>query len=244
VSTRAELETELEVREREVADVNAVICDHRSRTCEVESQIEEETLENQRITALKASIEREYNDQIATLRMQLTQQDETHKEKIDQARQRLKLQKNAKKLTSETLGESKEALQTKLGALRDKLASAQSIAIQFRDELIRTDEEQVEFSDEIGSMKIEIARLSRECDALLQKGEEERSTLGDNLEELNTQYQDVLDELNQSRKVIEQYNNELLDQDGKIDILSRELLLTKQRHKTAMEAFREDGELL
>ena len=61
--------------------------------------------------------------------------------------------------------------------------------------------------------------------------------IGDNLESLKTQYHDIMKELKQTKDLIDQYNQQLVDQDGRIDILSRELALAKQRRRTTMDAF-------
>jgi chromosome segregation ATPase len=173
--------------------------------------------------------------------MALSRDVSTRRERIDAGRQRLKLQKRAKKVTSETLGESQESFQTRLGSLRERLAAAQGVAVQFRDALLVEEVEHEGAVVEIGGMRREIARLSQECEALAAKGEEEQTALGQGLESLNVQYQDVVEDLGQARKYVERYNDELVDQDGKIEILVRELALTKQRYRTALTAFTEDG---
>jgi chromosome segregation ATPase len=123
------------------------------------------------------------------------------------------------------------------------LDGAQTVAVQFRDELLATEEEQNEVLSEIGALKLEIARLRQECSALADQAEVGQEELGDNLEALNAQYQEAVEELGRAQKVIEQYNDELVDQDGKIDILSRELTLSRQRYKTAIHAFRDDDDI-
>jgi chromosome segregation ATPase len=242
ISRQAELETELENREREISDLMAVIAAHSEQRVELESLIRSETQEHDRVHALRNGIDCDYKDQIANLRMALSAIG-TRRTRIDEGRQRLSLQKRAKKITSETLGESQESLQERLTKLRQKLEAAQTVAVQFRDELLATEQEQNEGIGEIVRMKGEIARLKQECEGLADRAEDGQAVLGDSLEALNEQYQEVEEELEKAQKVIEQYNEELVDQDGKIDILSRELALSRQRYKTAVHAFRDDEEI-
>jgi chromosome segregation ATPase len=242
ISRQAELETEVEGREREISDVMSVIRDHQSQLVELESLIRDETAERDRVRALRETIDRDYKDQIASLRMSISAIG-SRRPRIKEGRQRLSLQKRAKKITAETLGESQESLHARLSALRQKLEAAQTVAVRFRDELLATEEEQNEVIGEIAAMKGEIARLKQECDALAEHAEDAQTVLGESLEQLNAQYQEVTEELENAQKVIEQYNEELIDQDGKIDILSRELALSRQRYKTAVHAFRDDDEI-
>jgi chromosome segregation ATPase len=242
ISRQAELETELEIRERELSDVAAVTRDNESQLAQLEAILKDETQEHARVQAMRASIDRDYKDQIASLRMSLSSIG-SRRARIEKGRQRLNLQKRAKRITSETLGESQESLQARLGGLRQKLDAAQTVAIQFRDELLATEEEQNEVLGEITGMKREIARLKQECEALADQAEAGQAALGDSLDALNVQYQDIVDELEKARTVIEQYNDELVDQDGKIDILSRELALSRQRYRTAVRAFRNDEDI-
>lgn len=241
ITRRAELETALENSQREITDINSVICDRKKQIQAINDQIEDEQSENDRIQEMKAGIDNEYKDQIATLRMMLSKECDRRQEQIEVAKQRLKLQRKAKQMTSETIGESKEALQNKLGSIREKLASAQSIAVQIRDELIQSEDEQTDIANEMAAMKAEIAKLTYECEDLKRRREESNSMIGGNLDQLKKQYQDVLKEVNKAKKVIEQYNDELLDQDGRIDILTRELALARQRRRTAIDAFTQDG---
>ena len=237
ITKRAELETELEARQNEADDISSVIQDNKRQLVAVNEQIQEQKIEHARVQELKRGIDSDYKDQIATLRMLLRKECDTRQEKIEEAQKRIKLQMKAREATSETIHESKESLQVRLGELNQKLASAQSIAVQIRDELLTSEDEQASVASDIIAMKMEISRLNQECDALRQKRESSTSMIGDNLESLKTQYHDIMKELKQTKDLIDQYNQQLVDQDGRIDILSRELALAKQRRRTTMDAF-------
>jgi chromosome segregation ATPase len=163
------------------------------------------------------------------------------KEQIEEARQRLKLQKRAKKLTSETIADTRESQQSKLDSLRERLEAAQAVALQFRDELLTVETDQGDTLGEISELKMEIAILKNDCETLERRAVESREELERNLEELNCQYQEVVEELEEARKVIEQYGDELIEQDGKLDVLTRELGLARHRYKMALTTFRDDG---
>jgi hypothetical protein len=53
--------------------------------------------ENSRVRELRDVVDPEYQDQIAPLRMTLSREIDAHKERIDVAKQRLKLQRSARK---------------------------------------------------------------------------------------------------------------------------------------------------
>lgn len=247
IARRAELETELENRQREIDDISAVLRDNKRQIRAVNEQISEEKVENARVRELKRGIDSDYKDQIATLQMMLRNETSNREEKIEEAKKRIKQQRKAQAVTSETIGESKENLQAKLSELNSRLGSAQAIAVQIRDELLVSEEEQSRIASDVVAMRLEISRLNQECETLTQRRDTSNSTIGDNLETLKSQYQAVMSELNHSKELIDKYNEQLLDQDSRIDMLSRELALAKQRRRTTMDAFSDrefDGSVL
>jgi chromosome segregation ATPase len=237
------LETELETRDREMEDFRAVIRNNELQLVQMESQIRDSQQENQRLHILRQNIDEDYMDQIAILRMELSREVGSRRGKIEEAKQKLELQRQAKTISSANFDESREILQSRRGELCEKLNLAQSIAMQFRDEILETDKEETALTAEIAQMRSEIAGLKRHCEALVRKGEEDQGTLGESIEDLNQQYQEAVEELEQAKKLIEQYNAELLDQDGRIDILARELALSQQRYQTTLSAFKQDEEV-
>jgi chromosome segregation ATPase len=242
IACQGELETEFESRDRESSDVHSVANDNQSRLATLKTQMREARQENSRFRELRVAIDREYQHQIASLRMALSREIDTRKERIDVAKQKLKLQRRAKKLTSETISESQEALQTKLTALQKRLVAAQVVAVQFRDELLATEEHQEQTITEIAVMKGQIAGLKKECTAITQAAGEGQEAVAGTIEDLNVQYQEVLEELAQARKCIERYDEELLDQDGQMDMLTKKLALSRQRYKTALTACRDEDD--
>jgi chromosome segregation ATPase len=242
VAREAELETELESRDAEIEDIVSVIADNEAQLERLESENAEAGAERARVQDLRDGVDRDYKDQIAELRMALRQQIDTRQERIDAGRQRLKLQKRAKKVTSETLGESQGSLQARLNGLRDRLAAAQVVAVQFRDTLLAVEAEQLPVINDIGAMRSEISLLTQDCEGLAKREKEGQETSGESLESLNQQYQGIVQDLAQAKDHIERYNEELLDQDGKIEILNRELALARQRYRTTITAFGDDDE--
>ena len=237
ITKRAELETELENRQHEADDISSVIQDNKRQLVVVNEQIQEQKIEHARVQELKRAIDNDYKDQIATLRMKLRKECDSRQEKIEEAQKRIHMQMKAREVTRENIHESKESLQARLGELNQKLASAQTIAVQIRDELLNSEDEQSVVASEIVAMKMEISRLNQECSALRTKRETSNTVIGDNLETLKTQYHEIMKELKQTKDRIDEYNQQLIDQDGRIDILSRELALAKQRRRTTMDAF-------
>jgi chromosome segregation ATPase len=240
ISRRAELETELEGRDSEIGDVRLVIEDSESQLRQLNAQIQDELQENERVKALASGIHQEYKEQIAVLQLSLSKEFDDRRDRIMEMRQRLKLQKQAKKVSNEGIDESHAALQVRITELRDRLSAAQGVAVQFRDELLRAEDEQAEMADDIMGMKADIGRLRTDCDALEGRSDDGQAALGASLQELNILYQSALQGLSQAKKLIERYNGELIDQDGRIDVLARELALSKQRYQTALSAFTDD----
>jgi chromosome segregation ATPase len=242
-SRQAELETALEMRDSEIGDVRAVIAENELQLARLAAERTDASQERDRVQGLRDGVDRDYRDQIADLRMALSREIDTRRERIDAGRQRLKLQMRAKQITSETIGESQESLHARIGGIRERLAAAQSVAVHFRDALIAAEAEQAAAVDEIAAHRREIVKLSKECEGIAQKAEGGQDALAQGLESLNNQYQGAIEELGQARKCVERYNDELIDQDGKIEILTRELALARQRYRTALTAFTDDGEL-
>jgi hypothetical protein len=243
ITRRAELETELERREREVADFHAVIDNNELELAQLESQIRDNRKEKQRLYAMREKVDEDYRDQIAILRMALSHEIGSRRSKIEEAKQKLEMQQRAKKISSASFGESLEALQSRRGDLRERLNRAQSVAMRFRDEILETDDEQTAATAEIAQARLQIAQLRRDCDALLRKGDEDQEALRETVDELDMQYQEALQELEHAAKVSEQYNVELSDQDGSIEILAREFALSQQRYQTTLSAFQQDDEV-
>ena len=237
IARRAELETELENRQKEIDDISAVLSDNRRQLRDLNERMTEERVENTRVQELREGIDSEYKDQIANLRMMLWDDSVGNTKRIEEAQKRMKLQKRAREITSDTIAESKESLQARLAVLNNKLGSAQAIAVQIRDELLVSEDEQNRVASDVVAMKVEISRLSQECEALKAKRDTSNTTIGDNLETLKSQYQAVMNELKHAKEVIDQYNEQLLDQDSRIDVLSRELALARQRRRTTVDAF-------
>ncbi|OHT08233.1 hypothetical protein TRFO_23310 [Tritrichomonas foetus] len=242
LSKQAELETELEKKDREISDVTAVIRENRSQYSRIEDEIKDATMENQRIMNLKQGIDHDYKDQIATLRMSLSNEINLIHEKIEEGRQRMAQQEKAKKITNNTLYESQEALQSKMSVIKQKLGSAQSIAIHMRDDLLRNDEEQTEISRELIAIQAEINQLRNECNSISNQSQITQNANNQSLDKLKDVYAQRIEQLNMAKMRIHQNNEELNDQDARIESLTRELALCRQRSKTAMDAFREDDE--
>lgn len=242
LTRQAELETELESKEQEIADVSAVIRDNQQHSERINDEMKEAMMENQRVIGLKNSIDHDYKDQIATLKMSLSKEINLTQEKIEEGQQRLAQQEKAKKITSNNLFESQEALQNKMNMIKEKLATAQSIAIQMRDQLLRNDEEQTENSRELIMLQSEIARMREECSNMSNQSHLAETVNNQSLDKLKDVYAQTIEQLNQAKMRIRQNNQELSNQDARLESLTRELALCRQRSKTAMDAFREDDE--
>jgi chromosome segregation ATPase len=243
ISRRAELETEVETRDREIGDFHSVIRNNEMELAEMEARIRDVQQENRRLRGLRQTVDNDYRDQIAILQMELSREIGSRRTKIEEAKQRLELQRKAKKISSTSLGESLELLQSRSGELCEKLGRAHAVAMQFRDEILMRDDEATAAETEITKARLEIEGLKRECDALVHKEGEEHKAIGQCIDSLNQQYQEVMHELEQAAKVIEKYSGELIDQDGRIDILTRELALSQQRYRTTLSAFQQDEEV-
>ena len=242
LSRQAELETELERKDAEIQDVSAVIRDNKAQYAKIEDEIKDAMMENQRVIGLKQSIDHDYKDQIATLRMSLSKEINQTNERIEEGRQKLIQQEKAKKITSNSLFESQGVIQNKMNAIKEKLSTAQSIAIQMRDELLRNDEEQTDMSRDIIALQSEITQLRSECNELSAQNQINASANNQNLDKLKDVYAQTMEQLNQIKYRIRQNNEELSNQDARLESLTRELALCRQRSKTAMDAFKEDDE--
>jgi hypothetical protein len=82
-------------RDRESSDVHSVVSDSQSPFVIVDTQMREAGQEHSRVRELRDIVDRDYHDQIAPLRMALCREIDTQKERIDVAKQRLKLQRRA-----------------------------------------------------------------------------------------------------------------------------------------------------
>lgn len=242
LTRQAELETELESKEQEIADISAVIKDNQGHSDRIDEEMKEAMMENQRVVGLKNSIDHDYKDQIATLKMSLSKEINLTQEKIEEGQQRLAQQEKAKKITSNNLFESQEALQNKMNIIKEKLATAQSIALQMRDQLLRNDEEQTENSRELIMIQGEIARMREECNNMSNQSHLAETANNQSLDKLKDVYAQTIEQFNQIKVRIRQNNQELTNQDARLESLTRELALCRQRSKTAMDAFREDDE--
>jgi hypothetical protein len=162
--------------------------------------------------------------------------------RIEDVRQLLELQKCAKRVAAEAIGDSQEVLQAKIVAMGEKLDGIQDVAVRLRDEVLACEEDQRDAGTDVAEMKVEIARLMRECEALLRAADEGQAALGESLQDMNPQRQAVVSDVGMARKWIEQYDEELVEQDGKIELLGKELALSRHRYKIALKVFGDNEE--
>lgn len=243
LSRKAELETQLEEKEREISDVSAVIEDNKRKQKQIEDEIRDATMENQRVIGLKNGIDHDYKDKIATLKMSLSKEINLTHERIQEGQQRLAQQEKAKKITSNSLYESQEALQSRMTELREKLQTQQTIAIQMRDELLRNDEQQTEISRQVIAIQAEIMALRDECGRMSSQSVIAETANNQTLDNMKDVYQQTIDEYNVMKERIKQNNKQLVEQDSRLESLTRQLSICKQKSKTVLAAFREDDEI-
>lgn len=243
ITYQAELSTESEQKDRELEDINSIIADTQRRLAESQDRMGEALQEYKRISNMKQSVEMDYKDKIAAFKMQINQAQELAAANLETAKNSLKLKQEANDATAESIYESKDQVAAQIADLNNRLNEAQIVAMNLRDELVVSSQEQAAAAAECAELKRAIDQLQADCDHL----DTAVSGFEDSSVSAIDQLKAMLEKAHESQDLLKAKSAEnatiIAQQADEIEKLSRALALIQRHTKTAEEAFNEEEDL-
>ena len=242
IADQAELSIASEGKDKELSDVSALIFDTQKRIKESSDAMNDAINDNRRVNELRKTIDTEYKDQIAQLKMQIVHTKESGTKQLEAARNNLKQRQQAMEQTSESLIISKDEMQQRLTDVMQKLEKTQYIAMNLRDELVKCNIEQQNEEDECMQMKNEIDQLTEECERLETITNNFDNESLNSVESLKQMYNKAQDAKKLLYQQIQENQQSIEQQNFDIEKINKQLAFIKQHAMNTEYAFAEEEE--
>ena len=242
ISEQAELQIAVENKEKELNDANTLLFDTQKRIKAAEDSILGAQNENKRIKGLLTTIDNEYKDKIAGLKMRIIQTQENAARRLKEAKYNLQQRQQASNATNESLIVSKGDIEQRVSEIMERLEKTQIVVMSLRDDLIKQQMIQQNEEDEYNQITDEINQLTQDCNRLEEVTNNLDNTAFSSISELKQTYGKAQD----SKKVIDEKISEnqqiMAEQNMEIAKLSRQLEFLKQHAINTEYAFAEEEE--
>ena len=192
-----------------------------------------------RITKMKESVDIEYKDQIALLKMSLCSLIESTKAKIADSKSRIFKQQELLSTTAETLEETHDNIVNDIQDIKIQLNNTQIQAKDIRDIVYQSELSQQTLNYEIMSIQKLCSSLKEECQKSEQRVVVAQEDVNERINQMRQLYEEVMNRYNSVQSQYDSNLSILEEQEMEILKLSRALKISQQHSKTAMEAFSE-----
>lgn len=237
IEKQANLETQLEAITSKTSDLEKMYAQTKKRTNKTKKDLENAQFENNRINDLYNTTCSKYEDEIATLKMNIPIVADKSKAILEKKKVQLKQRKIAEKIKSETDNETMESLRAKIKDIQEKLRKKKIAAVDARTACLAYKIK----CDEISNLMMQDNEIHEKLSNDVSRMESQISSISiNNLDELQKQKDDLDRDLINARSIIAQNEAIIQELDRKIQNLQTASKIYTIKLQSASHAFADD----
>ncbi|EAX89033.1 hypothetical protein TVAG_049440 [Trichomonas vaginalis G3] len=237
IEKQASLETQLEVITAKASDLENLYKQTKQKSQQNKEKLEIAQIEFNRIDDLFKSTCQKYEDEIATLKMNIPIVTEKSKAALEQKRSQLKQRKAAQRIKTDTDNESMETIRAKIKDIQEKLKKKKVIAIDIRTACLAYKHQ----CDEISNMMLKDSEAHEELSNDVSRIETQVSQISvNNLDGLQKQKENIDKQLISTQSMITQNKAIIQELDRQIEKLQFENHISSLQLQKASHAFADD----